>query len=266
MTDSPGIAILVTCDYADTTAGTLPGTNIDADKMLETFNHLNYVVHQLKSKESTRDNIVAKLDEIGTQLENYSGSTEGKVIVFAYSGHGVHEDDEEYILTHDEQNIHIIQEIILPLEKKAVADIPKLFLIDMCHRGKALEALMKAKRPVPAYTDDTGGVSDSSVQAKGGDDSPRKVGFMHVESNYRIDISVISGHNTTHDDVYGMCNGSIWMRNLADLIVKDYKSYQNVAALAKKKVHEKDTTHGPEQMVRSFDRLDTGPLYLTREI
>ena len=263
LADNPGLAILVTCDYAGTSAGTIPGTNVDADKMLATFNHLNYAVHQLKSTQSTKANIEAKLNEIATEFENYSGPTDNKVIVFAYSGHGIHEDDEEYILTHDEEKIHIIAEIILPLEKKKVADIPKLFLIDFCHRGKQLEALMKAKQPAPTYTDSSGGVSGSSLQTKGDDDAPRKVGYMHVESNYRIDISVISGHNNTHDDEYGDCNGSVWMRNLADIIVRGNESFQNIAAKAKKRVHEKDTSHGPEQMVRSFDRLDTGPLYLT---
>ena len=256
MADSPGIALLITCDYAGTSAGTIPGTNVDAEKMRRAFEHLNYVIYQLRSRESTKANIKAKVNEIAGQLKNYRGPTADKVIVFAYSGHGIHEGDTEYIVTHDDKKLHIIEDLIQPLETEAVAKIPKLFFIDFCHRGKRLDALTNSTKPAPAFSGPSGGAPKNDPQEIYNE--PKTIGYMWIESNYRIDISVISGHINGQDQ-----NGSIWMRTLAGKLVDECDSIQNLAADVKKTVHYKRGE--PKQVVRSFDRLDTGPLYLTRQ-
>ena len=78
LTDSPGLAILVSCDY---TSGVdklepLPGTNVDAREMKETLDYLGYASHVLHNP--TKAQIQAKLQEV-SELRGDGGSEKKKV-------------------------------------------------------------------------------------------------------------------------------------------------------------------------------------------
>ena len=63
------------------------------------------------------------------------------IIIFAYSGHGVHEDESEYILANDGEKLDVLEEIVLSItEVESIEKVQKLFLLDTCHRGQELEA------------------------------------------------------------------------------------------------------------------------------
>ena len=116
MQSRPGIAILVTCDYKNTPKihklRHLPGTNKDAELMVEAFKHFNYDIHKLQNDEATKTNIIKLLEKMSDYLEMYKynhlenvqehiGEQNnargldhygGKVIIFAFSGHGYERD------------------------------------------------------------------------------------------------------------------------------------------------------------------------------
>ena len=82
--DSPGLAILVTCDYEGTeqSESTLPCTREDAVEMKKTFDYFNYVVHQLLNP--AKADITALLTEVTDSLMTFNAEKVegGKVMHF----------------------------------------------------------------------------------------------------------------------------------------------------------------------------------------
>ena len=138
-----GLAILVTCDYQDT----LPQTKRDAAKMNKMFEQFEYDVHSLINKEATLSNIKDLVEQVTKYLDTYNGAAENrdgskKAIIFAFSGHGTHENqiksnDWKLLRLHD-----IVKPLVNP--KLAIVDpIPKLFFIDAC-RGRVKDDMTGA--------------------------------------------------------------------------------------------------------------------------
>ena len=245
LADSPGIAILVTCDY-DGTSGldTLRGTNEDAKEMEATFNHLNYVVHQLQNTMATKDGIEALLGEVSDQLANYSGSMTDKVIIFAFSGHGCNESQAEKIYANDGKKLDLMDEIVFNfVQHIPVAKIPKLFFIDAC---RGTEILTKGG----------GGGGGGGLAAKS-DVQYFTKGVHRVEGNYRIDYSTIPNHVS-----YAAGVGSLWMPKLARGLKTQLDSFQNIADNVKKEVY--DQLGDIRQQCESVSRLNVGALYLQK--
>ena len=136
LADSPGLAILVTCDYIESpTGGPITATNIDAYEMRKTFEYLNYVVHQLQNEEATLARILTLLKHVSHNLHKYSGPVDDKVIIFAFAGKS---DGSEKLITFDGQQLDFIDDIVTPLMPEAVNHIPKLFFVDACRGSQCL--------------------------------------------------------------------------------------------------------------------------------
>ena len=239
--DCPGLAILVTCDYKTHCKNfdPLPGTNRDAEKMRKTYKHFKYDIHELVPDHDTplnimptRIKIITYINKIAAYLRKYTGSTENKVILFTFSGHGCNDDGREMLVANDEEKIDFDKYILLPLTShKNVAEIPKLFFIDAC-RG----------------TED--------LIAKGSVDRVNVKGRQHTEGNYRIEYSTIPFHKAYSNEVHG----SYLLRRLAPKLKESKESLQHIAATVKKEVHDHLGTF--KQQCVSVCRLNTGPLYL----
>ena len=239
LADSPGLAILVTCDYEITKGQTtLYGTREDAREMWETFHFLNYVVHYLQNP--TADTIKARLRQISDSLENYRGEVKEKVIIFAFSGHGNCIQKTEKIIANDGVALELVGEIVFPLTKhEVVAEIPKLFLIDACRGHEPLLAKGPASK-------------DKAVKS-----SYFEKGVQHVEGNYRIDYATIPHHVS-----YVGIDGSMWIPKLARAMREKNDSFQHIAANVMKTVQQQ--LGEKKQQCESVDRLNTGPLYLQK--
>ena len=138
MEEKRGLAILVTCNYQ----GTLPQTEGDAEKMKEMFEEFEYDVHSLINERATMSNIKHLMKRVEKYLSNYNGAAinhdgEKKVIIFAYSGHGV----ENQIRTNDGQlfNLHDIVKPLVNHTLILVRPIPKLFFINACQGSLKIE-------------------------------------------------------------------------------------------------------------------------------
>ena len=240
---------MVTCDYKGTPKE-LSGTNEDARLMEEAFVHFNYDIHKLANGEATETNINSLVERVSAHLKCYDGTQEQKVIIFAFSGHG---GDEDQIIANDFKRISVYDKIVKPFtEHKAVARIPKLFLIDAC-RGK--------------FT-----LVDKTL------DDERT---LHTEGNYRIEYPTIP-HFKAFMNTDGT-PGSRWMTILAKTLINGPKSlqhiadeeketlpqdcsFQHLAAWVRMEVYEKQKANDKQQcdmqQCMSVCRLNTGPLYL----
>ena len=220
---------MVTCDY-EGTSQPLPGTRVDAEEMEKTFEEFHYNIHKLQNMNASMSGIQSLLGEISDYLQEYEGSVEDKVIVFAFSGHGCNEDGSDQLLANDMGTLNFEDEILLPLARhKKVAKIPKLFFIDACHGASTLIVKGLVQK------------SSSSVSAS----------FRHVEGNYRIDYTTIPDHKAYSSDT-----DSLWMPEVARALREKDDSFQNIMAqmcYMFAQEHKKCET---------VDRLLTGSLYL----
>ena len=172
LTDSPGLAILVSCDY---TSGVdklepLPGTNVDAREMKETLDYLGYASHVLHNP--TKAQIQAKLQEVSEYLESYEVTEEEKkkkVVMFVFSGHGCNQGTAEKIYADDGGILDLKDEVVLPLTRhEGVYCIPKLFfIIDACRGRKTLSQLQEGdnvSKALPATVTDKGSYVGKGVE------------------------------------------------------------------------------------------------------
>lgn len=224
LADSPGLAILVTCNYKGSRQHTLSGADVNAREMKKTFYFLNYTVIQLQNEEATKANIQATMKKVSDTLASYRGGVRNKVIVFAFSGHGGNIKEAEQLCSYDSELLDLEGEIILPLtSKKAVKRIPKLFFIEACR-----------------------------TKIRGVE---RKSCFENIkEENFRIDYATLPDHSA-YDE--GKLEGSMWMPKLARAMREENKSFQEIAHDVKKKVQGLHSEQ-PEWV----DHLETSRLYL----
>ena len=203
-----GLAILVTCDYQDT----LPQTKRDAEEMNKMFEQFEYDVHSLINEEATLSNIKDLVEQVTKYLDTYNGADENhdgskKAIIFAFSGHGTHENQ---IKSNDWKPLRL-HDIVKPLVNPKLAlahPIPKLFFIDAC-RGRIQEDMTGA-----------------------------------IEGNYCIEFATLQNH-----DAGALRRESEWMPVLADRLMSDDDTYQNVIA----KVRSQVATEGQQpQAITNF--------------
>ena len=251
LADSPGLAILVTCDYINT-AEKLLGTNVDASEMLKTFKFLNYVVHQRRNdgeegcKAATKANVLELLASVSDYLKTYDErKTDNKVIIFAFSGHGRRDkDDKKMKIKVNDGELDVEDQIILPLTThKNVAKIPKLFFLDACRGTSELK---------------NNGEGDASLVPKGEHELVLMAkGLVTSSGNFRIDYATIPDHISYADDR----QGSLWMTRMACALRERNDTVQNIAADVRKAVidllneTEEDTTQCGETQGRLFGAL-----------
>ena len=249
LTDSPGLAILVSCDY---TSGVdklepLPGTDVDAREMKETLDYLGYASHVLHNP--TKAQIQAKLQEVSEYLGSYEVAEEKKVVMFVFSGHGCNQGTTEKIYADDGGILDLKDEVVLPLTRhEGVYCIPKLFFIDACRGRETLSQLQEgddASKALPATVTDKGSYVGKGVE--------------HVAGNYRIDYATIPGHVS-----YAGNKGSMWLPKLARALREHDRSFQEIAAIVKQEVHNKLGEENRQQC-ETVDRLNCGPLDLYKQ-
>ena len=240
LADSPGLAVLVTCDYETNEQTTLKGTRVDAREMKQTFEHLNFFVHQLQN--ATKADIIRLLEDVSKELSSYTGPLHNKVIAFAFSGHGGRDSESEVLFANDGEKVDIMDEVVFKfVQHKAVAKIPKLFFIDACRGSDYL----------------TKGAGDMKEKS---DEQYYSKGVDRVQGNYRIDYATIPDHVSYAGD-----KGSIWMPKLACALRDQVDSVQNISANVKKAVQDEiEQKGGKKQQCESVSRLNCGALYLQK--
>ena len=125
-----GIAIIITCDYKDTTKP-LPGTEKDEEEMVKTSNELKF--HTFTLRNPTGAKIKEEVQSISHALPLLEKAANFKAIMFVFSGHG---EDPDKIFSQDLEKLDLQAEIVHPLiDHQQITHIPKLFFIDAC-RGK----------------------------------------------------------------------------------------------------------------------------------
>ena len=189
--------MLVTGDYH----GSLPQTEVDAERMKEMFEQFEYDIHQLMNEEATLCNIKQLVHQVTKYLSKYNaadrnpdGST--KAIIFAFSGHGT---DDNQLKTNDEKLINLC-DIVEPLvnPKLAVVDlIPKFFFIDAC-RGRVRNDM---------------------------------TGLLAIKGNYCVEFSTLQSY-----DAGALNTESEWMPVLAERLMGDDDTYFNVMASIRRQV------------------------------
>ena len=219
LAEKRGLAILVTCDYEGIAQmSALPSTNVDANEMKLTFEQFDYDIHQLKNGAATEQAVVSLLDEASHYLSQYCGGVVNKdggkkVIIFAFSGHGAAYDR---IVTNDGKLLYLAKDIRLPLVKHSeVFEIPKLFLIDASRGSRSLK--------------------------------PR---HNQLKTNYRIDYSTISDHNS-----YATAYGTAWMPVLARVLRERDDTLPNVVDTANRIVTRRERRLQPESLSRLSGHL-----------
>ena len=257
--------MLITCSYEGPGHDMVQmiGANVDYRRMEATFHHLNYHPScTLQNKTATKENILRQVSSMSEYLNKYDGPTEGKTVVFAFSGHGTTKNEREKIYDNNGKMLDLLDDIVRhlvkPMASKA-AKIPILFFIDACRGGQRL--VEDDGKYVQGLTScGAGEKSDPTAELE-------EHYFDHivdeVYGNYRIDYCTIPYYVS-----YSMDDGSIWMPKLADKMIEKYDSFQNIAAIVRRNVFkhpvlEKNTK---KQQCESVGSLWTGPLCLTRPV
>ena len=242
--------MVVNCDYKGNSNGIFVLDKVEAD--IEGITTL--FRDTLKYKTDSLPN--PKKSELTVWLKEKANEipSNKKIVVFSFLGHGHFENNCEYILTYDGDKLHVLDEIVLPIvSRDELKNIPKLFLISMCHRSLTLEASKKSSQCSTHFqkSQENPPLQLSSEEKCIGPAKGKAGSKWWVEGNYRIDFSLIPCHIPNCDG-----NGSTWMRTLAESITKENDSFVDVAADVARRVSSKQTK--PQQL----DRLDVGALYL----
>ena len=223
--------VLVTINYKGTGLGALPGTENDAREMMITFTKFGYEVVQLRNENATKHEIIFVLKQISQYLRQYNEVTEGKVIIFAFSGHGTSGDR---VITHDNLHLSLKDDILPPfVENPNVYTIPKLFFIDAC-RGSSY---LRSKN-----------AEEDSIKTSVEKYEILK-GLKHHKGNFFIDYATIPQH---------VAYDSEWMHLLAKEIRDSNESLQNIAANVRARVRE-------NQQCETVDRLRGGAFYFNKQ-
>ena len=230
----------------------LPGTAEDSRAMMETFNHLNYAVHQFVNPSK------GQLQQTVMEVSHYLGMCEiekaaavEKVIIFAFSGHGTTTNNIEMLYANDGKTLQLRDEIMFPLTKEtAVEHVPKLFLIDAC---RGIEVIAKKNRRSESAAAANTNTKSASLFIKAS---------SQVVGNYYIAYSTVPYHVS-----YGTPSGSVWMPELAKAMWKERnESFQNIVAKVTKMVGAFVGKHHEKQQSNSVDTLNVGPLYLQKRL
>jgi hypothetical protein len=200
-----GIAVLVSCDYGDSS----PSANEARKEMYTTFKDwFDYDVLEIPNPKSSQ--IIDKLREVGRFLEekckyikpvNEDGGR--KAIVFAFAGKGgFTRRDGDYIVGQDGKNVSVISDVVNAFlnHDSKVIHVPKLFFFDS---NRGTEWLYAA---------------------------PDR-GNEEQEVNYRIDYATLPEHRAESDHQ--------WMKLVAQTL-RDKKDYSvaDVIAEVKKTIYK----------------------------
>ena len=212
-----GLAVIVTNDYKNT----LKGTEIDGRNLERAFKGINFSVlrkHNI-SRAELLEQCIRKMNRAKEMNNHY------RCMIFIFSGHGFF----DHIVANDSKKIHIYDDIITPLlpkKEKAIATIPKVFLIDACRGSKkTMTITLPPFQKQPKHAAIGGGGEAIQVAAEGG---------------YTVAYPTLPEH-VTYNDSY---KGSTWLRTLAELIEQGRYLYSLADLL----------THVNEVMQKKMDK------------
>ena len=221
LVEKQGLAVLITCNYGGTLA-----VEKDAKEMNDTFKHFGYEIAELKNNEATYDEITKLLKQVSQYLGEYTGTTDEKVLIFAFSGHGV-AGDQIVTCDHPRRYLSLENDIIQPfVENPGVHKIPKLFFIDACRGREHLKGDTLLDKPLESLKQ-----CDSDVK-----------GEKHRVSNFRVDYATIPNH---------IARPHNWMCYLA----QDIREYSPDSSIHKIAVGVRGKVP-KEQVCEAVDRLD----------
>lgn len=109
----------------------------------------NVVLHQIYDREATRENILAKVDELKNQI------SVNDVFVFYYAGHGSMVDDKFYLVSSSASRLYDsdkIQEYGIEAERlqqamQEIKALKQLIIMDACQSGGSVEVLAQRGAP-----------------------------------------------------------------------------------------------------------------------
>ena len=235
-----GLLVLVTCNYVASKPKEqhLEATEKDADEMIETFKQLQFDIHHLSNENATGDNILTTVENLNEYLKKgHVCKLKKKAIIFAFSGHGMDENNVDTI--HDNDGLPItVNTIVKHLVETTLCinHIPKLFFIDACRGHGTLQSKNSIHPTMMTYLAN---------------------GFGSLEGNYRIDCSTITGYRSYASSKAD--EGSEWMPVLARQLREKHISVQDALAAVRKQIY---MPNKQERQCESLDRIETGPLYL----
>ena len=124
--DARGLAVIITNDYMNGISNQrrLYGAIKDAEAMRETFKSLNFAIIDRRNatKVEMKSLIIAVAD-----YDYYPQKYDCFAIVFAGHGSG-----KPMILSSDDEEVDLNEELITPLDSEPLCGIPKLIFIDAC--------------------------------------------------------------------------------------------------------------------------------------
>lgn len=241
--------MLVTCNYVASKPEEqqLKATETDAKEMKTTFKDLKFDIHHLENEDATGENILGTLEKLNGYLKQYrvKESQTEKAIVFAFSGHGMDENNVDEIHGNDGDPITVnkIVENLVKVDNPRdilIKRIPKLIFIDACRGHGSLHSKNSIHPQVMTYLAN---------------------GFGSLEGNYRIDCSTITGYRSYAS--LDAKKGSEWMPVLASRLREKETSVQDALAEVREQIY---MPHKQERQCESLDRIETGPLYLWKGI
>ena len=238
--------MLVTCNYVASKPKEqqLEATEKDAKEMIETFEQLDFDIHHLKNEDATGDNILDTLDNLNEYLKKdhvleLVSKQKKKAIIFAFSGHGMNENNVDTIHDNDGGPINVnkaVEQLAETTQDDRINYIPKLFFIDACRGHGRLHSKNSIHPTVMTYLANA---------------------FGSLEGNYRIDCSTITGYRSYASQKAD--EGSEWMPVLARQLREKHISVQDALAEVRKQIY---MPNKQERQCESLDRIETGPLYL----
>ena len=124
--DARGLAVIISNDYMNGISNQrrLYGAIKDAEAIRKTFEHLNFavIVRSNATKVETRSLIIGVAD-----YEHYPKKYDCFAVVFAGHGSG-----KPMILSSDDEEVDLNEELLQPLDSQPLRGIPKLIFIDAC--------------------------------------------------------------------------------------------------------------------------------------
>jgi len=193
-----GLAVIVTNDYSSTGGyDPLHGTARDGEKLRAAFERFNFFVYNPTNVNlDSLQLIIREMASLDFSLvKNYI------CIAFVFSGHGI---DSDRLVLQDAELVSITEIVnkLLPGSSKALATIPKVFLIDCCRGSEdtGIVVVPRGNRKSPP----------GQLTARGG----RLLDQMTVpaEGNFLMAYSTMPNHKAFEDKE----SGGRWFSILAE--------------------------------------------------
>ena len=189
--EARGLAVIITNDYMNGISNQrrLYGAIKDAEAIRKTFEHLNFAI--IDRRNATKVEMKSLIIAVA-EYEHYPKKYDCFAVVFAGHGSG-----KPMILSSDDEEVDLNEELITPLDSEPLRGIPKLIFIDACR-----------------------------IKIEGDTDNP-----LIVKDDFLVAYSTRYGEVANEDKA-----GGIWMQKLAAELRSSHKSVPCIIAEVNKAV------------------------------